>query len=273
MLAGSGNRTVIAGWVFCYRSFATVFGEGVELKKEDRSANHPASRGQGVTLRQAALIAGFAMLIMGGVPFAELYVLPKLVVPGDTEATVQNIVANKGIYVAGMLTYLNTFVGDVVVAWALYILLVPVNRSVSLLASWFRLIYTAVALVGMLKLATVFRLVSAPDFQASFGADQLQAQVQVLLSSFRYEWSLSLVLFGIHLGLVGYLIYRSGYIPRTLGILLAIAGLGYLTYYLKPYLYPDAGLDWLMVTFFGELVFMFWLLIRGWRISEPAERA
>ena len=166
-------------------------------------------------LRQAALTAGFAMLIMAATPFAEFYVLPKLVVPRDIETTVQNILGNRELFVAGMFIYFTTFVADVVVAWALYVLLVPVNRSVSVLTAWFRLVYTVIAFVALLKLFSGFRLLDEPHYLTAFGADQLHAQVQLLLSSFRYEWSLSLVLFGIHLCLLGYLVYRSGYIPRS----------------------------------------------------------
>jgi hypothetical protein len=139
-----------------------------------------------------------------------------------------------------------------------------------LLTAWFRLVYTVIALCSLLKLATAFRILNTPDYLTVVGSDQLHAQVQLLLKSFRYEWSMGLVLFGIHIGLLGYLVYRSGYIPRILGILLAIAGLGYLIYYLGPYLYPTADVGFIMITFFGELIFMLWLLVRGWKIREQA---
>jgi Domain of unknown function (DUF4386) len=81
---------------------------------------------------------------------------------------------------------------------------------------------------------------------------------------------MSLVLFGIHLMLVGYLIVRSTYIPRIIGILLVIDGLGWVVDSVSPYLLPNAKLGFLFLTFFGELVFMLWLLIRGWTIKEPS---
>jgi Domain of unknown function (DUF4386) len=84
---------------------------------------------------------------------------------------------------------------------------------------------------------------------------------------------MSLVIFGIHLVLLGYLIYRSGYIPWILGILLVIDGLGWETDSLQPYLFPNAHLGLLFLTFLGELFFMLWLLIRGWKIQEPASQA
>lgn len=231
---------------------------------------HPTHRDQGMTLRQAALVAGLGLLTMAiAAPFAEFIVYKKLLIPGDIEETVRNILAKRGLFLAGLFAYLITFICDVLVAWALYVLLAPTNRSVSLLTAWFRLVYTAIALFAMLKLVTVFRLLHTPDYLTLFGSDQLHAQVRLLLDSFRYEWSMGLVFFGIHLGLLGSLVYRSGYIPRILGILLAIAGLGWLIYELSPYFFPNADLGFIMITFFGELIFMLWLLVRGWTLQEP----
>lgn len=225
---------------------------------------------QGITLRQAALIAGFSLLGMAvAAPFAEFMVFPRLLVSGDIEATVQNLTSNEGLFLAGIFAYLIVFVLDVLVAWALYVLLLPVHRSLSLLTAWLRLVYTVIALFALLKLFTVFRLLDTPAYVTAFGPDQLHAQVGLLLRSFRYEWSIGFVFFGFHLGLLAFLVYRAAYIPRIVGILLAIAGLGYLINSLKPYLYPGASLGFIMITFFGELIFMLWLLIRGWRIEEP----
>jgi hypothetical protein len=215
---------------------------------------------EGPTLRQAALIAGFGTLLMAATaPFAEFFVFPKLIVHGDIEQSIRNIIAHRTLYLAGVFGYLINFVCDIVIAWALYILLVPVNRSLSLLAAWFRLIYTAIAVVALFKLVAVFRLLNTPDYSS--------AQIRFLLDSFRWDWSTSLMLFDIHLGLLGWLVYRSGYIPRLLGILLAIDALGWLIDGLSPYFYPHAWLGFVSVTSLGELFFMLWLLIRGGKIQ------
>lgn len=224
---------------------------------------------EGLTLRQAALIAGFAYLL-SPVSTAEFSIWPKLVIPGNIEQTVQNVVAHRGLFLAAIFCYLITFIEDVVIAWALYVLLAPVNRSLSLLTAWFRLVYTAIVLVGWLNLVTVYRLLTTADYLTLFGSGPLHAQVKLLLDSFRYDWSMSLVLFGVHLVLLGWLIYRSGYIPRIIGILLIIDGLGWEIDSLQPYLYPNAHLRFLFITFLGELLFMLWLLIRGWKIQQPA---
>jgi hypothetical protein len=226
------------------------------------------SRVEGVTLRQAALIAGLAYLL-SPVAYAEFTLYPKLVIPGNVEQTGANIISHQGLFIAVFFSYFINFIEDIVIAWALYILLAPVNRALSLLAAWFQLIYAAIVLSGVLNLASAFRMLNAPEYLATFGTRQLHAQVNLLIHTFRFDYGLALVIFGIHLVLVGYLIVRSRYIPWWLGVLLVIDGLGWIVNSLQPYLYPNADLRFLFATFFGELIFMLWLLIAGWRIKEP----
>jgi hypothetical protein len=231
------------------------------------SASQAAKQTRGLTLRQAALIAGFGYLL-SPVGYAEgLY--PKLVIANNIEQTVQNIAMHREKFAVAIICYLVCFIEDVVIAWALYYLLVPVNKAMSMLTAWFRLMYTAMALYAVMDLATVHRVVTTPDYLTLFGSGPLQAQVKLLLSTFRYDWSLSLIVFGVHLVLLGYLILRSGYIPWIIGVLLVIDGLGWVTDSLQAYFYPNANLKYLFVTFLGELFFMLWLLIRGWKIREP----
>jgi hypothetical protein len=224
---------------------------------------------EGLTLRQAALIAGFAYLL-NPVTYAEFSLYPRLVAPGHIEQTVANIVAHQGQFVALLLSYIVNFIGDVVIAWALYFLFVPVNRAVSLLAALFQLIYATIALVGTFNLAVVYRMLTNPEYARVFGANQLHAEVDLLLHWFRIDWSLGLALFGVHLVLVGGLIYWSTYAPKWLGVILAINGFGWTISELQPYMWPNANLGFLFVTYFGEVIFLLWLLIMGWRIKEPA---
>jgi hypothetical protein len=228
-------------------------------------------RTNAVSLRQAALIAGLALLTMAIVaPFAELFVYPKLVISGNPAETARRILANETLFVGGISGYLLTFICDVVAAWALYVLLKPVNGHLSLLTAWFRLVYTVVALVALANLAFVLRLLKNADYAALLKPDQLHAQVRLSLGAFRNGWSLGIVFFGIHLLLVGWLVLRSTYIPRILGALVIITGLGYLVTSLGPFWFPDVPLHVARFTFFGELIFMAWLLVRGSKIPEPA---
>jgi hypothetical protein len=201
-------------------------------------------------------------------PFAELYVFPKLVVPDNATETVKNIIANKTLFISGIIGYLVTFICDLLVAWALYILLKPVNEDLSLLTAWFRLVYTVISLVALLDLVTVLRLLNTPYYLKVFQPDQLNAQVTLSLSAFRNHFHFGLLFFSIHLVLLGYLVFRAEYIPTIMGVFLIISGLGYLMSTLGPFLFPNSNLDFVGYTFYGELIFMLWLLIKGSRLRE-----
>jgi hypothetical protein len=222
---------------------------------------------EGVTLGQAALIVGLAYLF-NPVSYAEFQLYPKLVIPGHIPVTLANLSAHHGQLLAVLVCFTINFIEDIIIAWGLYLLLAPVNRALSLLAALFQLIYTAIALAGLLNVATVYRMITTPEYVSSFGPGPFGAQVNLLLHTFRSDYSFGLILFGIHLVLVGFLIVRSGYIPWWLGVILIVNGLGWVSDSVQPYLYPDANTGFVFVTFFGELIFMLWLLIRGWSISE-----
>lgn len=224
----------------------------------------------GITLRRAALIAGLVYLL-NPVAYAEFTLYPKLVIPGNIEQTVVNITAHGGMFVAMTLCYFIAFIQDIVIAWALYILLAPVNRSISLLAAWLRLIYTTLALAAALNLVTVYRLLDTPEYTKVFGTRALLAQVDLLIHSFRYAYGFVLTIFGMHLCLLGYLMFRSGYqgwTSKVVGVLLFVPGIGWIAYELSPYLYSKLNVDWLFYTSFGELFFILWLVIAGWRMKE-----
>lgn len=221
------------------------------------------------SLRTAALIAGFSLLVMVIMaPFVELFAYPKLVVPNNATETIKNITSNKGLFVYVLFGYLLTFICDVVVAWALYILLKPVGEQVSLLTAIFRWIYTVIALIALLNLVAVFRILNTSDYSSVFQTNELNAQIMYLLKSFKSSWYFGFVFFSIHLILLGYLVIKSSYIPNILGVLLIITGFGYLLTTLKPYLFPAVNVDFAKYTFYGELLFMLWLLIKGWGIKE-----
>ncbi len=214
-----------------------------------------------------ALIAGIAMLFMGTTPYAEFFVYHKLVLSGSAEATLKNILANKNLFISGIFAYLVNFIADVVAAWAFYGLLKPVNEMLSLLTAWFRLVYTVISLSALLNLLTVLRLVNSSENLTIFDEDQLHYQVMFSLHAFRDGWSFAYYFFGIHLILLGYLIFKSTYIPRIIGVLLIADGLGWIISTMQPVLFRHINFDFIAITYFGELVLLFWLLIKGPKIQ------
>ena len=111
-----------------------------------------------VSPRTAAMVAGLGLLMMAILaPFANFYVLEKLVVANDAKATADNILASSELFRIGISYFLIVAVLDVIVAWTLHVLLEPVNQSLSLLAAWFRVVYAAMFAIALMPLLGVMK--------------------------------------------------------------------------------------------------------------------
>ncbi len=221
-----------------------------------------------LTLRKASLIAGFGYILMFGTPIAEFMVYHKLVDLRNAGLTVKNIQSNLVLFRYGIMLYLINFIGDIIAAWAIYFLLKPVSSFLSMFAAWMRIIYTILSLVALMNLLAVAQLLQPHDYLKAFSTEQLQAQVTTALYSFRDGWSFAYIFFGLYLILLGYLVFISKYIHKTIGICLIIAGMGWLTDNIQPYFFPNKDINIGMITGVGELVFMLWLFIKGSRLKE-----
>jgi hypothetical protein len=216
-------------------------------------------------MRAASRVAGVALLLMTVLAvFANFAAIEALITPGDAARTAGDIAGSETLFRWGVAAFVLVAVLDVVVAGALLTLFEPVHRSLSAMAAWFRIAYAAVLLAAAAQLVIAL--------------DQLDDPGQVLRAAgaFTTLWHVGLVFFSIHLLLIGYLAYRSGFMPRVIGILLVIAGLGYLADGIGLMLVPGYALDIALFTFAGEVVLIFWLLISGRRLTTrpgPGEHA
>jgi hypothetical protein len=209
-----------------------------------------------VSMRTAAIVAGLGLLLMAILaPIVEFNVFQSLVVQGDAKTTADNILASVGTFRIGIVSFLIVAILDIVVAWALYIFLKPVNQSLSLLAAWFRVVYSAILVVALVNLLGVLQLLTG----AGYSGLETAPQVMLSLGAFRSGWDAGLVIFGLHLVVLGFLAFKSGYIPKWLGILLVIAGLGYMVDSLGKFLLPGYDVTISLYTFIGEPLFMLWL--------------
>ena len=219
--------------------------------------------------RKAAIVAGLGLLLMTVLAiFANFFVVEGLVVPGDATATASNIADNELLFRAGICCFIIVAALDVVVAWALYAFVKQVNKGLSLLMAWFRLLYAALLGVAVANLLGALLLLSGASYLTASETGQLHAQVALLVSAFSHTWDIGYVFFGLHLLLLGYLVFKlgySGYIPKILGVLIVIASLGYLVDSFGKFLVPNYSANIGMFTFFGELLLMLWLLWAGVR--------
>lgn len=222
-----------------------------------------------LSLRSAALIAGFGLLVMAVcAPLAFFYFIPQGIVRGDGAATVEQLRSNGTSYLLGAFLLFVTYVMDVVVAWALYWLLRPRQKALSLLVAWMRIVYTGLAFIGLMAYFNAYDLAQASGVGNPVGPSQIQSEVLYQLMAAQTTTNVALTFFGVHLLVMGAVIWRSTHIPGWVGIAVASAGAAYVISYVAQYFAPQLSLDWLMLFALGELIFMGWMLRAGWRLEE-----
>lgn len=181
------------------------------------------------SLRKAALITGITMFIITiCAMFAVGVVNTRLIIDGDATATMNNIKKSISLFQAGIFSWLIILICDIVISWALYIFLKQIDSSLSLLGAWFRLAYCAILGISILNLVFVSILLGGCHELLSNQADQLKSLLMLFVIAFQKMWSFGLIIFGVHLFIIGRLVMKSGFIPKILGILLLIASLGYM---------------------------------------------
>ena len=225
--------------------------------------------------RTAAIVVGIGLLItLIGVAFVEL-TTNSLIVPGDAETTARNIMASEALFRAGIFGWVLAILGDMVRAWGLYVFFKPVNRSLALLSAWFMLVHDAIFAASLVNLFFGSVFPSGADLLTVFEADQLQALGMLVLNGFDYGFHMGLFFFSFHLGIVGYLAYKSGYVPKILGVLLIASFLSYLidsiAFLFLP-IYPEILNQVLMVPeVIGEVAIAVWLAFRGGKDAAGGE--
>ena len=230
----------------------------------------PASRRWATnwSIRTASITAGVALLLMSAIAiFGKVIVVDGLVTKGNAAQTAADIMASEGLFRLGIASLIVVIALDVVVAWALYRVFSPVSKSLSMLAMALRLVYSGVFMVAIGHLLGAVRLLSNDGYRAVFGSDQVNAQAMLEITAFYDIWYVGQFLFGLHLLLIGYLAYRSGYVPRVLGALIVISGLGYAADSLGAVLSQGNWTDISAFTFIGEFLLALWLLIRARNIA------
>jgi hypothetical protein len=245
----------------------TVQSPAVEYASESSPALRPEAEG-GWSTSSAGLIAGVAILLMSVLAgFGNFVAVHGMVTQGDAAQTAHDVMASEGVFRLGIVSLFLVVALDVVVAWALYRVFSPVSRGVSLLAALFRLVYAGVFLVAISQLVSAVHLLGTDPSLSMFTPRLLEAQALSDINAYTDVWTAGLLLFGIHLFLVGCLAYRSGYVPRLLGVLLAVAGLGYGLDSVATVLSDGAWTDVSAFTFIGEFLLALWLVIRGRRLG------
>jgi hypothetical protein len=202
-----------------------------------------------------SLFAGF---------FGEMYVPMKIVVPGDAAVTAQNLLAKNTFFRFGFAAYLIEAICDIALSWTLYVLLRPVQPELSLLAAFFGLVGTAVfAAAEMFNFAAPLVLSNAA-YLTSFSPEQRNAIALLAVRVYSLGAGAFMMLYGIPSIIRGYLIFRSDYLPRFIGILLMFAGACFVAKNVTVVLTPRYSPALLLAPMFLAIVSMtVWFLTRG----------
>ena len=218
---------------------------------------------------QLARVAGllYLIIIVFGI-WAEVFVRSGLVVQGDVMATAENIAASPGLFRAGFVADAIMVLSDVGLAVLLYILLKPVGLVLSLTAMVFRLVQAAVLALNLLNYYAAMLFLNGPGHAAAFETNQLNTMAAFYLNLHSHGYDLGLLFFGVHCLLLGYLIFKSRYIPYILGILAMGAGCVYLVGTYTRFLFPDYSATVApiyLVAVISEVSLCLWLLVKGVR--------
>ena len=226
--------------------------------------------------RKAARVVGFAYLFaLPPAIFAEFYGRAHLIAFGDAAQTARNIMANERLFRLGTASNLTAFAIDVVLIIALYVVLMPVNRSLALLATGWGLIETASLVVVTLSDFDVLRILSGADYLHAFEANQLQALARLSVGAHGAAYNVGLVLAGLRSTAFCYLWFKSRFIPRALAAWGMVAsflmGACAFSFIIFPELAKVVGVGiYGAPIFFFELTMGFWLLLMGLRPSGVA---
>ncbi len=230
-------------------------------------------RTRGASPRHLARIAGglYLLIIVGGF-FAIGYVPAALVVPGDAAATAHNILAHELLYRLGLVAHIIVLPCNIPLAVIFYDLFKVVSRRLSLLVVFFTLVGTAVEGANLLNQFAPLMLLGGGHYLSVFTTEQLQALAYMPLDSQAISYDIQQVIYAGYLLAAGYLVFRSTFLPRTVGVLLAIGALCYLTNSFATFLAPSFAADlfpYIQVpSGVAELSLCLWLLVVGVNASR-----
>ena len=219
-----------------------------------------------------ARVAGALYLISNiFAPFTLLYLPSRFIVRGDAAATANNVIASESLFRFGIVGNLFTFIANIFLALALYQLLKVVNRNMASLMVISFLVGVPIAMLNELTQLAILQLLGGADYLKAYPTDQLQALAYLLLRLHDQGLLIAHIFFGLWLLPMGYLVFKSGFIPKIVGVLLVIAGVGYVVQSFAAFLGYNVNI--ILFTGLGELVFLLWLLIKGVNVEQWKKRA
>lgn len=229
-------------------------------------------------MRAWARIGGllYLVIIVAGL-FGEVFVRNALIVHGDPAATADHILASATLWRLGIAGDLVMHICDLPLALIVYLLLKPVSRPLALLALLFGLTQTAVLVANKLNLLVPLLVLGEADYLQALAPAQQQVLAYLSLTAHGHGFGIGLIFFGFDCLITGFLIFKSGYLPRTIGVLMQVAGVCYLVNSFALIAAPafaNAIFPAVLVpSFLAELAFCLWLIVQGVDGAKWEQRA
>lgn len=225
------------------------------------------------SIRKVARTAGLLNLLQ--IPlgvFGIMYVPEKIVVQANIEATLQNISDNEMLFRLSIVSAILAAIVTVFTAISLYKVLSQVSRIPAKLMVIFTIIVAPITIMNELNHIAAFILSESPERLATFSGAQQETIFSVLFDLHKSGIQIASLFWGLWLLPMGYLVYRSTYIPKMIGALLIIGGLGYLVDVADYFLGLHIGVVVSQFTFIGEVLMVLWLLIKGINVDNFQKR-
>ena len=192
-----------------------------------------------------------------------LFAFSSLIVPGDPAATIDNIKISESLFRLGIVGTLVGQVVGIVYVLLLYKLLKPVNRNVATLMLVFALTVPPITMLNELTRLSILQFLGGADYLSVFTTEQLEALAYSFIRLHGDGTNIALIFAGLWLLPLGYLVFQSRFLPTILGVLLILAGFGYLIHAFGSLLSADYDLGIVLLTGLAEVLFLLWLLIKG----------
>jgi hypothetical protein len=222
--------------------------------------------------RPRARITGVVYLLYFLTAVLAVFLIRGLVVSGDAAATANNILAHERLFRLSVAVGLIGTALYIAVTVRFYGLFKPVNKTVSSLAAFFSLVGCAIQAFGSLFQVAPLVVLEGSPYLSVFRVDQLQAVALMFIQLNVQAAYIYLAFFGLFNLLIGYLIFKSTFLPRILGVLMALSGLGWLTF-LSPPLANHLLTYIEVIGIIAEASLMLWLLVMGVKVERWKEQA
>ena len=225
------------------------------------NSNNKIARTAGLLYLIVAICGGFSLMY---IPF-------KFIVWNDAAATVSNIVASESLFRIGFVSGLISMMCFILLPLALYLLLKQVNRNHAMLMVIFALMSVPISCINIVSQFAALKISTEADYMHVFESNQLNALVLLFIDLYNTGNLINHIFWGLWLLPLGFLVYKSGFLPRILGVLLMIGCFGYLISFFVHSLFPEhvettSSLP--MISGIAEISFCLWLLIRGVNLSK-----